>query len=503
MTKAPVASAVGYGRLWRVKLCLCIHIWACEGVVSEPAAAVWNGSDQEPQTARRMTRRAATALMTVDSDGRLHRERPSADAELAGLANSTPTAAFADHTARDDAGGQDREHRLSTNELLGPSSSHIHLSGSGVGEDLYHREFDEVRSVHPLTSVAVAVDDRGHVMHAGKSSQRHADFWEKVGSAEVAAPSDGELQPAPEGNLQEPPEPSYMKALEGIGASAFARSPAGSRSLDRELRDRLQIQDVSALLFLAMGLGATVLVTCFSVYKSAEDISPAMFYTEPSYSQPRMLCCSDEVADFLQSFNTQPRSASLRIVGLRQPWRPGLCGSLLQGLQWVGYTCIGTPRHEDAPGFDVVLDLAPFIAGDGSLSIADQALLEQLLHSENPLLEIVLQKKVHWKMWEDVATNIRQRLRSLGFAGSIEISLDSKEEVVVFKNDRWSNFVRNPVTHALAVLSVVGIFLWKPYVWLRTERVKVEARFDINIEPARYWELLSAGLDGAEGFRAS
>eukprot|EP00971_Amphidinium_carterae_P182052 3612924-Amphidinium_carterae.1 len=49
-------------------------------------------------------RRAATALMTVDSDGRLHRERPSADAELAGLANSTPTAAFADHTARDDAG---------------------------------------------------------------------------------------------------------------------------------------------------------------------------------------------------------------------------------------------------------------------------------------------------------------------------------------------------------------------------------------------------------------
>mmetsp|Transcript_46827 Transcript_46827/g.85770 ORF Transcript_46827/g.85770 Transcript_46827/m.85770 type:complete len:518 (+) Transcript_46827:100-1653(+) len=517
MAKAHAISCMGCKRRWSVKLCICICIWVCEAVSTAPAETPRNVSDQELQpSARRMARRSS-ALIAVDADGGLHNvakhTQPSHDetvqlaSELAELASSHPAvaAAFADHamretanatSAQDDsehAGGQNRRPHLPVYEMLNPFT---HSPQSGTGEDPPR---EAPSATQPTESAAVSVDS-GHALH---SRSRDDEFWEKVGSAEVAAPSDGELQPAPEGELHEPPEPSYMKALEGIGASAFARSPAGSRALDRELRDRLQIQDVSALIFLAIGLGTTVLVTCFSVYKSAEDISPAIFYTEPSYAQPRMLCCSYEVVDFLQSFNAQPRSASLRIVGFRQQWRTGPCSGVLQCLQWVSSTCIGTPRHEHEPAFDVVLDLAPFIAGDGTLSMADQALLEKLLHAENPLLEIVVQKKVQWKMWEDVATNIRQRLRSLGFAGSIEISLDSKEEVIVLRNHRWSNFVRNPVTHALAVLSVVGIFLWKPYVWLRTERVKVEARFNINIEPARYWDLLSTGLDGAEGFIAS
>mmetsp|Transcript_60068 Transcript_60068/g.143087 ORF Transcript_60068/g.143087 Transcript_60068/m.143087 type:complete len:538 (-) Transcript_60068:78-1691(-) len=357
------------------------------------------------------------------------------------------------------------------------------------------------------TSREMAAFRRDSVRDRGGSSRHYSDnLWEKVGSAEAAAPPDGELEPAPETSFKEPQEPSLMKAVEGIGASAFARSPVGSRTLDRELRTRLEVQDLSALLFLAAGLAMTVLVTCFSVYKSAEDESPALFYTDPSRGQVRLLCESVEVPDFLEAFNAAPRGASLRIIGwMDEPQgRSGcFCDCLCRWLRWLVYSCVGWPSRSlghDTAEFDVVLDLAPFVAGEGDLKPEDANLLERLLHSGNPLLEIVLQKKVQWKMWEDVATNIRQRLRTLGFRGHIEILLETQDEVVIYRNHHWSNFVRNPVTHALAVLSVVGIFLWKPYVWMRTQRVKVPTYFSINIEPARYWELLVAGLDRRYGF---
>mmetsp|Transcript_44941 Transcript_44941/g.82079 ORF Transcript_44941/g.82079 Transcript_44941/m.82079 type:complete len:453 (+) Transcript_44941:149-1507(+) len=424
---------------------------------------------------RRMARRSS-ALIAVDAVGEVHQIGSKED-------RSTQT------DWQQLAEGAELEGNLSIDPNAGLDAmlNPIPHAGdaSGVGRS-------KVPSARPA-------DGSVTVFEGLARKQKQEETWEKVGSAEVVAPPDGELQPAIEGNLKEPPEPTYMKALEGLGVSAFARSPAGSQSLDRELRSRLEVQDASALVFLAAGLGATVLVTCFSVYTGASDGSTALFYTEPTHAQPRMLCSSNEVEDFLQSFNEQPKSASLRIVGF--PVAPSR-GFVLSRLCALVDICLGVPRPEECPEFDVALDLSPFIASTGSLSLEDESLLGRLLQSENPLLEIVLRKKVQWTVWEDVATNIRQRLRSLGFEGSMEISLESREEVVVFRNHRWSNFVRNPVTHALAVLSVVGIFLWKPYVWMRTERVKVDAMFTIVMEPDRYWEMVSSGLDRTEGFIA-
>jgi len=104
--------------------------------------------------------------------------------------------------------------------------------------------------------------------------------------------------------------------------------------------------------------------------------------------------------------------------------------------------------------------------------------------------------------WEDVATNIRQRLRTLGFHGDVDVRFDSHDEVKIYKNNKWPNFVRNRVTQALVVISIIGSFFWLPYVWIRMKTTRVESTFRISLDPARYWELISEGLNAADGFHS-
>ncbi|CAK0840132.1 unnamed protein product [Prorocentrum cordatum] len=241
-----------------------------------------------------------------------------------------------------------------------------------------------------------------------------------------------------------------------------------------------------------------------------QDPSPARFYSDPKMHQQRLVCERASLEGFLQAFNTQPMNARLRIVG-RLPGEESLLGSFLQSLQiwcrsWV------LPERSPLPSrlswdpvlFDVSLDLTPFISGEGRLaSQADVVALEQHLVAPNPLEVVVLRKRVEWQSWQDVATNIRQRFRALGFPGEVEVQFQAEEELVVFRNDPWQNFVRSRVTQAVVVMSVVGILVWMPYVWLRSRRVKVDLRYRVSLDLQRYWEMLSEGLSASEGFQGA
>lgn len=153
--------------------------------------------------------------------------------------------------------------------------------------------------------------------------------------------------------------------------------------------------------------------------------------------------------------------------------------------------------------FHVSLDLSTFISGEGHLASAEEVLkLESHLASKNPLEILVLRKKVGWANWEDVATNIKQRLRGKGFQGEVEVRFDAQEDLKIYRNNRWQNFVRAPITHMLSVLSGVGLVLWLPYLYCRSDVVVVESNFQIQLDINRYWEMLSAGLDADEGFRS-
>lgn len=290
------------------------------------------------------------------------------------------------------------------------------------------------------------------------------------------------------------------------------------RALVGEYRQRLQAQDAASVALLVAGLALTSLVSLAVVYQAAEDPSPVLFYNDPKYAhtvQPRNVCSSADADAFLQAFNSPPQIARLRVVGRAcdEDSRGSSSGArVCCGARWWWLRSLGAcaSRHRDdhasqQPGnvaFDVSLDLTPFVAGDGRLaSEADAQALERHLHARNPLEVIVLRKQVVWQNWEDVATNAKQALRGLGFLGTVDVRLEGHEEVVVFRNHPWQNFVRSPAAQVLVVLTLVGALVWVPYLWARQRTVRVESRFWVNVDPERYWEHLGPGLHPAHGYR--
>mmetsp|Transcript_113791 Transcript_113791/g.332377 ORF Transcript_113791/g.332377 Transcript_113791/m.332377 type:complete len:525 (+) Transcript_113791:73-1647(+) len=306
-------------------------------------------------------------------------------------------------------------------------------------------------------------------------------------------------------------------AADGVGTLTYDKAPTGSRRLNRELRNRLVAQDVATVVMVVLAFALTLLVSCLSIYHFSEDPSPVLFYSDPKFFQQRLLCSSDEADDFLEAFNLQPSTARLRIIG-RSRDAPDLAtltreegfGHLLR--RHFARRLSGPRRSRGAAGrldqpedsllFDVTLDLTPFITGEGRLSSeADVAALEHHLRSQNPLEVLVLSKRVEWAGWEDVATNIKQHLRSLGFLGDMEVRLEAREELLIYRNHPWQNFVRSRITQCLVVLSVVGALFWVPYLWIRMKTVRVESRFEIHVNLERYWELLAEGLHAQDGFQ--
>lgn len=325
----------------------------------------------------------------------------------------------------------------------------------------------------------------------------------------TSAPNAGPLKAStPNQPVAPPPENEVEKLGEGIGAMAYERSPTGSRSVNHDLRARLQLQDYATIALLVSVFALTVVLSCLSVYQVSDDTSPAAYYSEPKNYQPRVICESRDVDAFLAAFNTQPQNVRLRIIG-RNP-EPGGFRRFLRTLN--AHTTTGRgglaallpirQRRRLSVLFDVALDLTPFITGDGRLSDENLQILQKYLDTNNKLETVLIQKKVDWALWEDVATNIRQRLRTLGFPGDVEVRFEMQDEVLIYQNHKWSNFVRNRVTQALVVISIIGSAFWLPYVMVRSKTTKVETRFRINVDPSRYWELVSEGLSAAEGFQS-
>lgn len=319
---------------------------------------------------------------------------------------------------------------------------------------------------------------------------------------------------------QDSPEEELLRASDGVGSLTYERSPTSSRLMNHDFRRRLEVQDVATVLLLLAVFAFTLLLSSSIIYKLAEDPSPVTFYTDPKYTptavHSRLTCGSLDSEAWLRTFNTQPQCARLRIIGKSRgyaEWHVLLrqCRFrefLSQSYQRISAAMARRPRRRDprlpswdAVMFDVSLDLTPFVTSDGRLaSDADAIALEKHLHSANPLEVLLLRKEVEWPCWEDIATNIKQRLRGMGFPGDVEVRLEAKEEVLVYRNEPWQNFVRSRLTQVLVIISVIGWLFWAPYLRMRMRTVQVESRFRISLDLARYWEHLSEGLHATEGF---
>jgi len=299
-----------------------------------------------------------------------------------------------------------------------------------------------------------------------------------------------------------------MDLGEGLGPVAYDPSPLKTRSQNREMRTRLLTQDIVTVAFLLFVFGVTMLVTCMSVYQVSEDSSPVKFYSDARGRRNRLICGSSDPQEFLRTFCTPPRKIRLRLVGrtappLAESRRNSLSEFVVEGFQRPQRR--GNFLHRSSIVlFDVALDVSAFVTTDGRLlGERDADALRKYLQDDesNPLLLLQLRKSVEWCGWEDVGTNIRQRLRSLGYTGDVDVRFEGTEEVLIYQNHPWQNFTHSPVTQALVLFSIVGFLVWVPYIWLRRRMVTVDVTFKVNIALDQYWDLISEGLDPIDGFQ--
>jgi len=333
------------------------------------------------------------------------------------------------------------------------------------------------------------------------SGHSDPDQWKKYIPAQ-----DGHEPTADAKSVSESVGDTLIRLGMGVGPIVYSRSPGAQQDMNHELRQRLATQDRATVVILIFVLSMAVFVSCLGVYQFADDPSLVAFYSDPKYNHQRLLCSSVDMDNFLEAFNSPPQNTVLRIRGRHSgPPRRSWFSRDLQadGRRWGRWLLLPNrrPLLDESIIFDSSLDLTTFLSGDSDFaSDEDVTKLEQHILTDNPLEILVLRKKVIWDNWIDVATNIRQKLRSEGFQGEIQLAFDRQEDMRIYRNNRWQNFVRMPITHILAVLSCLGVFAWIPYIYSRSKVVVVETHFHVEMDVERYWEMLAEGLSVQDGF---
>jgi len=300
-------------------------------------------------------------------------------------------------------------------------------------------------------------------------------------------------------------EPGVSRVLAALGGGTGVRV-GGLRhnELDRELLRRMRIQDKAVALaivalyfaFLAFGFSAK--------FHDSYNDSPVTYYADPRYHS--LVSEGNDADSFLDAFNQAPKNVHLQVTGFL-PVSEGR-GSV----QWKGdhyrvafafaldlspwvTRALGWP--DPARGSDARLPAQPL--RDGVVPEDYVVLSNALNRDKNQLAIIEVQKEVDWPGCEELATNIKLKIRQMGFAGVIGINLSEGETVSVFKNAPWANFLHSRTTKVLVVLSIFGWILYFPYMWLRCRATRIRARYRVDVSIGSYWPLIADKLT-ANGF---
>lgn len=312
---------------------------------------------------------------------------------------------------------------------------------------------------------------------------------------------------------REPPDDRHFVShmLAALGGGTGVRV-GGLRhtDLDRELVRRMRIQDKAVALTIVAMYFLILLFSASIKYHDAHNDSPVTYYADPRYHS--LVAEGDDAASFLDAFNQAPKSAHLQITGfLPVPEGQG-------SVQWRG--------DHYRVAFTFALDLSPWVvrepdgAADLRVPSADSRLPTQpllqdgvpvddhnalesfLATNTNDLAIVEVEKDVVWPDSEELATNIKHRIRQMGFQGVIGINLSEAERVTVFKNAPWANFMHSHTVKILVILSMCGWVVYFPYMWLRCSAIKVRSRYKVDLPITSYWPLIEHKLT-ANGFEGA
>lgn len=293
------------------------------------------------------------------------------------------------------------------------------------------------------------------------------------------------------------------------GTGVVPGTERNSTGILRQTLDfRARCQTEAVLVMLALTYMAVIVFALHSLYLQLQNDSPVTYYADPRYHSAAM--DGDDLDDFLSTFNLLPQAAYLHVTGLEP----------IDGLGTVH------DAQLQQTAFDFSLDVSSWIVRvsqlealgsacafrtgriqrpyEGGISPMDlQVIAEFLSRNDNDLASLEIHLNVAWAGWEEIATNIRQRIRQCGFDGTVEIAFcEEKEVIIVHKNKLWANFMHSHNTKALAVMSIIGFIPYWIYMWMRCRSSAVTANLRVNIQPEEYWRLIGNKL-GAAGFYVS
>lgn len=292
----------------------------------------------------------------------------------------------------------------------------------------------------------------------------------------------------------------FMALGGGTGASL---SGVASKLFGEDLIQRMRLQDTAVILLMTAVYFAALLVTASVAYRQAHNNSSVTFYSDPRYHS--MFAEGYELETFLDAFCQPPKNVYLHAAGFTRTTEavPGI-------FYWQGY-------HYSID-FTFSLDLSAWVVREGSNEAVDPSsneasvpvaegivaedldkLTRFLGHDVNDLAIVEVSKEIAWPHWEELAMNIKHRIRQCDYEGMIGVDRTKHESVCVYKNRRWTNFMHSRIVKVILALSIVGWVVYLPYLWIRSSRLHVRCLYQVNISISDYWQLIAAHLT-ANGF---
>jgi hypothetical protein len=297
---------------------------------------------------------------------------------------------------------------------------------------------------------------------------------------------------------------SMKEELFAIGGGTGATiGGTGILELDLDLVRRMRYQDKAVMILLLVMYFVTLGFSASFAYRQSLNNSPVTFYADPRFHD--MVMEGRDRDTFLENFSGSPKDVHLQVTGYI-PVSSGVLGSI----EWQG------EYYYDA--FSFALDLSPWVVREATSDGADTGSwhdnlqlvngvaavdMESLHHyvsrDRNDLAIVEVHKEVAWTHWEELATNIKHKIRQEGFNGVISVHKTDCDTVNVYKNTAWANFMHSRTTKVLCALSVLGWVIYLPYMWLRCTTTAVRARYTIDIPISNYWQLIQDKLT-VDGF---
>jgi len=258
----------------------------------------------------------------------------------------------------------------------------------------------------------------------------------------------------------------------------------------------MKVQDVTVMMLLLMVYFSTLFFSAVLAHRQAHNNFRAKYYADP-----RMFvasCDSRHTDSFLEAFNTQPRQVLLTVSGYRQVQL-----NAPHGFHWKDGTYV--------LAFSFALDLTPWVQrgqegeedDDPAVGVSEEdwdKLNDFLDTDTNELAIVELEKHITWDHWDDLALNIKSKIRQRGFDGMLHVHRTEVEEMPIYRNTQWANFLHSKALKVLLALSVVGWLIYGPYMWIRCKKLTIRCNHHINMPVDAYWENIAAGLT-AQGFR--